>query len=87
MANLISLPVFNTAIDDTGVYAASTSVMLLNVSRIISVKTLTGSAIVNSTGVTAINYQYQVNNANRQASVITTQTTAQVLALANAPLA
>lgn len=87
MANLISLPVFNTSIDDTGVYGTATTVMLINVSRIVSVKTLTGTAIVNGTGVTAINYQYQVNNANRQAVIITSQTAAQVLSLANAPLA
>ena len=87
MANLISLPVFNSSIDDTGTYSTATTVQLINVNRIISVKTLTGSAIVNTTGVTAISYAYDVNNAHRQASVITTQTAAQVLALANAPLA
>ena len=84
MANLIQLSSFSpVAVVPTPSTTASD--VLVNVSNIISVKTL--DTAYETTGVTQVNYLLPVNNTSYVIELIVEETQAAVLAAANAPLA
>lgn len=84
MANLIQLSSFSPiAVVPTPSTTASD--VVVNVSNIISVKTL--ATPYETTGVTQVNYLLPVNNTSYVVELIVEETLAAVLAAANAPLA
>lgn len=80
MGNLITLTSFSP-VSNPPTAGATASAVLVNVSRIISVKTRTTA--YNTTGVTNVVYALPVNNTFAQIELIVTEAQAAILTAAN----
>lgn len=90
MGNLIQVTTFtNPAKAETGLAdsAAPTAAktLVISTSRIIAVQTR--PTAYRTTGITDVTYNYPINEATLQVTLVCTETQAAILALGNAPLA